>query len=408
MPAPSKPRRGRFTPRAARRTGASDDLDWGDDDDFGDLDEMEALLDSLASARKVQRARAVELSRRVGPRGPLARAWLARVELCGVTPLRGQRGADLARAGAVPRVHVQNGRLQAEVHVDRPYRVAVDFLPPPLPLTGAVMNHLADARAAAPSPEHLRHALRDAILAVDPAIFPSPAQMATSCTCGDSKRCEHVVAAVHALADALDDDPDLLLALWGLSEPELRPAAQALVIAPLAPDRHLLDGDLGAIFGIRLEGSEPPSPADPTATAPAPLSAPAPAAARASAPAATPAPAPAPILSVAPAVPSSPPIAPSPAPTRTPPAPRASRRGRAASPPPAPPPPPAPEPAAPAPDLPPSARPELDRAYLKLLGFSKKKIDTWIREGVLRPTDRPDVFERTPEANRRIAELLAR
>ncbi|HRI10790.1 MAG TPA: hypothetical protein PKW35_23385, partial [Nannocystaceae bacterium] len=60
------------------------------------------------------------------------------------------------------------------------------------------------------------------------------------------------------------------------------------------------------------------------------------------------------------------------------------------------------------PRVPPSALPEVRLEYLKILGIKKKKIDTWLREGLLLPTDRPDVYLRTPEANRLIAELLAR
>jgi hypothetical protein len=39
---------------------------------------------------------------------------------------------------------------------------------------------------------------------------------------------------------------------------------------------------------------------------------------------------------------------------------------------------------------------------------SPRTIDAWLRSGVLRKTDRDGVYERTPEANRKIADFLAR
>lgn len=69
-----------------------------------------------------------------------------------------------------------------------------------------------------------------------------------------------------------------------------------------------------------------------------------------------------------------------------------------------------PEPS-PAPEVapePPSEQAEVRRDHLRVLGVRAKTIDAWLREGVLRTTDRRDVYLRTPEANRRISELLAR
>lgn len=57
--------------------------------------------------------------------------------------------------------------------------------------------------------------------------------------------------------------------------------------------------------------------------------------------------------------------------------------------------------------VPPSERTEVGREYLRVLGLSCRTIDAWLREGVLGRTDRPEVYQRTPEANRRIARRLA-
>lgn len=48
------------------------------------------------------------------------------------------------------------------------------------------------------------------------------------------------------------------------------------------------------------------------------------------------------------------------------------------------------------------------REHLKVLGIRAPMIDAWLREGVLRTTGERHMYERTAEADRRIAALLAR
>lgn len=48
------------------------------------------------------------------------------------------------------------------------------------------------------------------------------------------------------------------------------------------------------------------------------------------------------------------------------------------------------------------------REHLKVLGLPSRTIDAWLREGVLVKTDECQIYERTPEADRRIADMLAR
>lgn len=50
--------------------------------------------------------------------------------------------------------------------------------------------------------------------------------------------------------------------------------------------------------------------------------------------------------------------------------------------------------------------PEVGREYLRTLGVPTHTIDAWLREGVLHRTQRHGIYERTPEANRRISAYL--
>lgn len=55
-----------------------------------------------------------------------------------------------------------------------------------------------------------------------------------------------------------------------------------------------------------------------------------------------------------------------------------------------------------------SQQSEVQREYLRVIGISARTIDTWLRSGVLRKTDRAGVYERTPEVSQKITDFLAR
>ncbi|MBK8265163.1 MAG: hypothetical protein IPK80_28015 [Nannocystis sp.] len=50
---------------------------------------------------------------------------------------------------------------------------------------------------------------------------------------------------------------------------------------------------------------------------------------------------------------------------------------------------------------------QVSREYLRALGIPTRRINTWIREGVLRGGE-PNIFERTSEVHRLITEFLNR
>ena len=53
-----------------------------------------------------------------------------------------------------------------------------------------------------------------------------------------------------------------------------------------------------------------------------------------------------------------------------------------------------------------SSLPEVTREYLRTVGVPTHLIDAWLREGVLRRTHRHGIYERTAEAERRVAALM--
>ena len=346
---------------------AYDDLLGGFDitDNINDLerllsDPLDRVVMAIARPPRPIRARHDQLVV-----SPLTRSWGIRVGDCGAGGARRERGIDYLVHGAVQDLQVGPRRLAATVQGTRRYRVDVELLLPPQAAMQATLERVQHARAAANGADP-RLAIQRAILSGGPGLFPSAAQIHSECTCPDGPRCKHVVAAVWAFGVLLEREPEQLLSLWGLDVKD--PLATGVFeLPPLAADKHPLVDDL-AIFGIDL--------LDPDAT---PVEA---------------------ILEVE----SSPPAAadePQPG-TLEPPA------KSVATPEPV-----APQPSSPAPiakpaSAPPSQQSEVQREYLRVIGISARTIDTWLRSGVLRKTDRAGVYERTPEASQKITDFLAR
>ena len=326
---------------------------------------FDRVMMAIAKPPRPIRARRDEL------RSPLlTRPWCARVGDCGAGGARLERGIDYLVNGAVLDLQVGPRRLAAAVQGTRRYRVEVEILLPPRSDMQATLERVQQARVS-PKGIDPRLAVQRAILGGGPGLFPSAAQIHGECTCPDGPRCKHTVAAVHAFGVLLDREPEQLLSLWGLDAQEPL-ASVAFVLPPLAADRRPLVDDL-AIFGIDLL-----DPCEPG-------------------------------VMVSAAAESSPPAAmgesqresqPGPAATAEP-ALEPEATGEPAHPEPSPP------VLAPS-STPPNQQSEVRRDYLRVIGISSRTIDAWLRSGVLCATDRAGIYERTPEASRKIADFLAR
>ncbi len=340
--------------KGSREGSIFSDLDDDDDDllddDLSDLDALDALDDLLWSSpltvTSVRRTCALpQVTAETLGKNALSRGWLQRVEHCGTDAETYSRGLDELFAGRVRELQVQRGRVTADVGR---HRLAVDILLPAAAQTGAIAARVRDSRSTLSPGAAQVAAVTDAILAAGPLVFPTRLQMSASCTCGVSPACEHLVATIVGLGVCLDTEPDLLLTLWGFDVEESRASAAGFVPNPLPANRRPVKGDLGALFGIVL--------------------------AHEYIPVAAPVAAPEPLLAA-----------------KT----KAKSKTKAKG-----------KPKPDADTTPPSALPEVRRDYLRVLGLPPKMIDAWVREGVLRATSQKNVYERTPEASRRIAEYL--
>jgi len=362
-----KTTRRRWTPLGAfKALEAFDDLLGGFDieDELGELegllgDPLDRVVIALARPPRPIRARHDQLSCQL-----LTRTWCGRVGDCGAGGARRERGVDYLVHGAVHDLQVGPRRLAATVLGSRRYRVDVEILLPPQADMQATLERVQRARGSTGTDPRL--AAQRAILSGGPKLFPSAAQLHSECTCPDGPRCKHVVAAVWAFGVLLDREPEQLLSLWGLDMQDPQ-AAGVFVLPSLAADKQALVDDL-AIFGIDL--LDPCAPAIMTVIA---VESSQPAAADEPASLATSEATPV-LATTEPAVAESWPQAPVVMPSSTP----------------------------------PSQQSEIRRDYLQVIGISPRTIDAWLRSEVLRRTDRDGIYERTPEASRKIAAFLAR
>jgi len=358
----------------------------GGDQAIGDFEELRGLLGDPRIEGAGQAPTPVAVSGPMIGSSALARVWYRFVE---TTHGRLVRGRAYLRAGAVLDLQVHRGIVTAEVQGTRRYHVKIAVA-----LPGGLQ--LAELRARLGAATTLRGAaLHDVILGAAQALLPAPRHIVPFCQCLDAAPfCKHVCAALYGLGVRLDAEPELLLVLRGLA-PDEPGATDRAAITPLAPEK-LLDGDLGALFGIDLLAAPvavPPTPA------PRPSTADPTDASSTTSPTASP------------MTPTDAPTDPTDAsPTRSP------LASPLASPPPAD---EDPDPPRREPELVLDAAPEcfadpglsgapdeVRRDYLRELGIPPPTIDAWLREGVLRRTGRHGVYERTPEAGRRIAAHL--
>ena len=70
-------------------------------------------------------------------------------------------------------------------------------------------------------------------------------------------RCKHVAAVLYGIGARFDSKPELLFTLRQVDPAELlSKAGRGVVTAPVAGERTLADDDIGALFGLEMDGSD--------------------------------------------------------------------------------------------------------------------------------------------------------
>ena len=87
-------------------------------------------------------------------------------------------------------------------------------------------------------------------------LFPVSKDIRFDCSCPDGAyMCKHVAAVLYGIGARFDSKPELLFILRQVDPAELlREAGSGVVTAPAAGERTLAGDDVGALFGLEMDG----------------------------------------------------------------------------------------------------------------------------------------------------------
>jgi hypothetical protein len=148
---------------------------------------------------------------------------------------------DAQGDGAVRDVRVEPGAIFAEVVAADASSCRVALLAPLLPEgVWSAVERFARTRAALwagvearVQSEQLEHLLAEDW---EEPLVPDPGAIARPCTCDAGGDCDHVAAVAYAVADAIDDDPSLLLRWRGVGATAGAAVADPWRGGPLLPE----------------------------------------------------------------------------------------------------------------------------------------------------------------------------
>jgi uncharacterized Zn finger protein len=231
--------------------------------------------------RKVQNRKAVAKLRKANPSiQPLViegrsiaeswwgKSWNKNLERYADYSNRIGRGRSYVRHGSVLDLQVAAGEVRALVQGSerRPYDVSIMIKALPAKtwetLKGTSLKQvdsLGDLLAG-----RFPKALKDTFFAQGTGLFPTPGEIAFGCSCPDrASMCKHVAAVLYGIGNRLDESPELLFTLRGVTVDDLIERTVEAATAGLlskaeraAGDEVLADADLGDVFGIEFEDGD--------------------------------------------------------------------------------------------------------------------------------------------------------
>jgi uncharacterized Zn finger protein len=185
-------------------------------------------------------------------------AWCDNLEHYSDFANRLPRGRTYVRNGSVVDLQIRPGLVEAQVSGSSLYRVRVKVQAVPAPHWQALCK---DCGGAIESLVELlqgrfSRGVMERLCRQGAGLFPTPKEIAFSCSCPDGAyMCKHVAAVLYGIGARLDTEPELLFRLRAVDGQELlaRAAAGLTLAAPeLAADRVLGGDGLEELFGLDL------------------------------------------------------------------------------------------------------------------------------------------------------------
>jgi uncharacterized Zn finger protein len=201
------------------------------------------------------------------------KAWCANMESYSDYANRLPRGRTYVRNGSVVDLQITPGTVAAKVSGSSIYCTTITVKPVPKE------NWQQICAACAGGIDSLVELLQgrfsrsvmDRLCRQGDGLFPAPKDIRFDCSCPDSATlCKHVAAVLYGVGARLDSQPELLFTLRQVDPAELlSKAGSGVVTAPAAGERTLADDDLGALFGLEMDGSTATASAAPMQPRPA-------------------------------------------------------------------------------------------------------------------------------------------
>jgi uncharacterized Zn finger protein len=186
------------------------------------------------------------------------KAWCENLERYSDYANRLPRGRTYVRNGSVLDLQVAAGTVKALVSGSRIYKVAVTVTPVPKARWSSIARDCAGAIESLVEllQGRLSKGVMERLCRQRTGLFPSPGEIALSCSCPDwASMCKHVAAVLYGIGARLDDQPDLLFRLRRVDEKDLiARAGRRVSLAGKRPAaRKILDGgNLSEIFGLEM------------------------------------------------------------------------------------------------------------------------------------------------------------
>jgi uncharacterized Zn finger protein len=187
------------------------------------------------------------------------KAWCANMESYSDYANRLPRGRTYVRNGSVVDLQITPGTVAARVSGSSIYRTTITVKPVPKERWQQVC---ADCAGGIDSLVELLQGrfskgVMDRLCRQGDGLFPVPKDIHFDCSCPDGAyMCKHVAAVLYGIGARFDSKPELLFTLRQVDPAELlSKAGGGVVTAPAAGERTLADDDIGALFGLEMDGS---------------------------------------------------------------------------------------------------------------------------------------------------------
>ena len=218
-----------------------------------------AADDMAKVARKGQPISPVVVEGRAIAATAWGKAWCANMESYSDYANRLPRGRTYVRNGSVVDLQITPGTVAARVSGSSIYRTTITVKPVPKTNWQQIC---ADCTGGIDSLVELLQGrfskgVMDRLCRQGDGLFPVPKDIHFDCSCPDGAyMCKHVAAVLYGIGARLDSKPELLFTLRQVDPAELlSKAGSGVVTAPAAGERTLYGDDIGALFGLEMDGS---------------------------------------------------------------------------------------------------------------------------------------------------------